>query len=319
MMRSAARRNVSKKDNGSTTELKPRSEKRKRAITNLSTKVKKMEEKTTDAEEQEVILKKPRTTERYTRGKPILFHCNTSMDRLCKLFEHLRIGSVRRYNSCEFASLRLFFEKNQPSTSHILLFELPPSPILFLPQENVNYNSHHFRTTVRLEGEKGEQFQQLYNVLLEKTAATLAMNKKLWKALKIPSPSKDELIEKNVGTLFPDRFSSHYLLSFRIPSTKTFLLRDERRTSSMQDEAEADEFSSCLPSSLKIYQLLEGTLRVNDLWLKVEKDSDEGYFQWGISLTAKTLTVKDAPFEMEELTVPDDPITDEDPFFDKVI
>jgi hypothetical protein len=51
----------------------------------------------------------------------------------------------------------------------------------------------------------------------------------------------------------------------------------------------------------------------------VEKDSDEGYFQWGISLTAKTLTVKDAPFEMEELTVPDDPITDEDPFFDKVI
>jgi hypothetical protein len=229
---------------------------------------------------------------------------------------HLGIGVLRHFHNSSFATIRIVNLKCDPPSFHALVFELPSLPIVFPPTSSRFDGRGTLTTTLRLMGDAGKHFQQLYQRLLHAVAFALSVDDNAWKALdwnedEMPRPSQEQLLSWAKGVITEDRMRpGHFLLRIRLPNgPKPFLLTDERDVL-MEDGREPEELPTCLPQSLLPYQQLHGLLSVSDLWIQMRASSSEDEeteedaarpLQWGVTLTAKQLTVRPAQFEEEEL------------------
>jgi hypothetical protein len=260
--------------------------------------------------------KKPRTQTKHC-GPSLLLRCNSPLDKVEKALNHVAIGILRHFQNSSFATVRLVYNKHDPPTFHSIVLELPAMPIMFPPSTPRFDGRGSLSVVLRLIGEEGEKFRDIYQRLLKAVAFALSVDDNAWKALDwgetsdSPRPSTEQLLSWAKGAIMEDRMHpDHLLLRIRIPNgPKPFLLSDARDML-MEDGREPDELPTCTPQSLLPHQQLEGLLSVTDLWLQMKKrdneeqevHNDAGHpLQWGLTLTAKQLTVKPADFEEEEV------------------
>lgn len=252
------------------------------------------------------------------KGPTLLLRPSSSLAKAEAVLKHLSIGTLRHFQSSAFATVRIIHDGHEPPSYHSIALELPALPIVFPPKVSAFEGKEGpLSTVVRLEGSPGRQLQAIYDCLLHAAASAVAANNDVWKSLAWPTsqprPTTESLLSWAKSAIMPDLlYDGQMLLRFRFPGgPKTFLLKDER-TIMLEDGREPDEPSLCSPHSLLSQDRLEGYLLVSDLWIQqkrpdadieeTEDDAIEPPLRWGLTLTAKELTVKPPlKFDQEEL------------------